>query len=149
MFAFRTHRPVAATGERAPLPDGVLTTARAQPGPGVGARAARALAEISVLLARAIRLATSVIVLIVALGIVFFVLGANPTNAIVSHVHDWARSLAGPFDGMFHLHGPKTTLAVNWGIAVVVWLVIGSLLARLMLAPAWSLRRRFRVAARA
>jgi hypothetical protein len=96
------------------------------------------------LIARAVRLAVGVVTLIIALGIAFVVLGANRGNTIVHHVHDWAKTLVGPFDGMFHLHSAKATLALNWGIGLVVWLIIGSLVARIVLAPAWSLRRRSR-----
>jgi hypothetical protein len=61
-------------------------------------------------------------------------------------MHDWARTLVTPFDGMFHLHSAKGTLALNWGIAVVVWLMVASLLVRIVLTPAWPLRRRSRAA---
>ena len=53
---------------------------------------------------------------------------ANPTNGIVSQVHDWARWLAGPFDGMFSFHNPHVAIAVNWGIAAVVYSVVGGLI---------------------
>jgi hypothetical protein len=41
------------------------------------------------------------------------VLSANPTNDIVSAIHDAARVLVGPFDGMFTLEGAGATLAVS------------------------------------
>lgn len=94
------------------------------------------------MLARLVEIVVGVIALIIGLGIVLFVLGANPSNTVVSHIHSWARWLAGPFDGMFHLRHAKAALALNWGIALVVWLVIGSIIARIVRAPAWSLRRR-------
>jgi hypothetical protein len=84
------------------------------------------------LLARIIRLVVSVVVLIIIAGILLVVLKANPTNGIVSDVHGWARSLAGPFDGMFSFHNAHTAIAVNWGIAAVVYLFIGGLIARLL-----------------
>ena len=99
-------------------------------------------AAVALTIARMIRLAASVVALIMVLGIAFFVLGARPSNTVVSHVHDWAKTLAGPFDGMFHLHSAKGTLAINWGIAIVVWLLVASLLVRIVLTPAWLLRRR-------
>jgi hypothetical protein len=112
--------------------------------PGAGARAAAAAARTTLLIARAVRLVVAVITLIVALGIAFVVLGANRGNTVVHHVHDWAKTLVGPFDGIFHLHGAKATLALNWGIGLIVWLIIGSLVVRIVLMPAWSLRRRRR-----
>src|ERR1017187_9609759 len=60
------------------------------------------------------------------------VLKANPANSIVSEVHDWAHSLAGPFNGMFSFHSANTALAVNWGIAAVLYLFVGGLIARLI-----------------
>ena len=83
-------------------------------------------------LARVVRLIVAIIVLIVVAGIVLVLLKANVTNAIVSDVHDAARWLAGPFDGIFSFHNPHTAIAVNWGIAAVVYLFIGGLIARLL-----------------
>jgi hypothetical protein len=60
------------------------------------------------------------------------VLKANPTNTVVSDVHGWARSLAGPVDGMFSFHSARTAIAVNWGIAAIVYLAIGGLIMRLL-----------------
>ena len=84
------------------------------------------------LLARVVRLVVSAVVLIIVAGILLAVLKANPTNAIVSDVHGWARSLAGPFDGIFSFHNPRVAIAVNWGIAAVVYLFVGELIVRLI-----------------
>jgi len=59
-------------------------------------------------------------------------LKANPANSIVSQVHDWAHSLAGPFDGIFSFHSARVAIAVNWGIAAVVYLLVGGLIGRLL-----------------
>ena len=79
-------------------------------------------------LARLVRLLVGIIVLIIVAGIVLVLLKANAT---VSDVHDAARWLAGPFDGMFSFRDPKVALSVNWGIAAVVYLIVGGLIARL------------------
>jgi len=84
------------------------------------------------LLARVVQLVVSVVVLIIVAGILLVVLKANPANSIVSDVHEWARSLAGPFDGMFSFHSANVAIAVNWGIAAVVYLIVGGLIARLI-----------------
>ncbi len=84
------------------------------------------------LLARVVQLVVSIVVLIVVAGILLAVLKANPTNSIVSEVHSWARSLAGPFDGMFSFHSANLAIAVNWGIAAIVYLCVGGLIARLL-----------------
>ena len=87
------------------------------------------------LLVRAVQLVVSVVVLVILAGILLVVLKANPANSIVSEVHSWAHSLAGPFDGMFSFHSANVTIAVNWGIAAVVYLIVGGLIARLLGRP--------------
>jgi len=84
------------------------------------------------LLVRAIQLVVSIVVLIIVAGILLVVLKANPANSIVSEVHSWARSLAGPFDGMFSFRSANAAIAVNWGIAAAVYLLVGGLIARLI-----------------
>jgi hypothetical protein len=81
---------------------------------------------------RVVHLVVSIVVLIVVAGILLVLLKANPSNSIVSQIHDWARSLAGPFDGMFSFHSAKVAIAVNWGIAAVVYLFVGRLIGRLI-----------------
>jgi len=89
-------------------------------------------AGVADLLARIVQLVVGIVVLIIVAGILLVVLKANPTNSIVSDVHGWARSLAGPFDGMFSFHSADLAVAVNWGIAAVVYLFIGGLIASLI-----------------
>jgi len=96
-------------------------------GTGVGA-----LGRGAGLLARVVQFVVSIVVLIIVAGILLVVLKANPSNSIVSEVHSWAHSLAGPFDGMFSFHNAHTAIAVNWGIAAVVYLFAGALVARLI-----------------
>ena len=62
------------------------------------------------LVARVVQLVVSIVVLIIVAGILLVVLKANPANSIVSEVHDWAHSLAGPFNGMFSFHSANTAL---------------------------------------
>ena len=97
-----------------------------------GAGARRGVAVAAGGLARVVRLVVAVVVLIIVAGILLVVLKANPANSIVSEVHDWARWLAGPFDGMFSFHNAHVAIAVNWGIAAVVYLFVGGLIARLI-----------------
>jgi hypothetical protein len=84
------------------------------------------------LLARIVQLVAGVVVLIIVAGILLVVLKANPTNTVVSDVHSWARSLAGPFDGIFSFRNAHTAIAVNWGIAAVVYLLVAGLITRLL-----------------
>jgi len=98
----------------------------------VGTGTGTALALAAGTLARLVRLAAGVVAAIIVTGVLLVVLNANPTNDIVSAIHDAARALVGPFDGMFTLDSAKATLAVNWGIAALVYLMIGGLIARVI-----------------
>jgi hypothetical protein len=93
---------------------------------------ARAFGQGASLLARVVQLVVSIVVAIILAGILLVVLKANPANSIVSEVHSWAQWLAGPFDGMFSFHSANTAIAVNWGIAAVVYLFVGVVIARLV-----------------
>lgn len=84
-------------------------------------------------LARAVILLTGAIALVLIVAIVLTVLEANRSNELVQGVRDVAGFLAGPLDDLFKLDSNKAERAVNWGLAAVVWLVIGRLVARLML----------------
>ena len=120
--------PAVRSGRREAGPD--ATHARSQQTVGTGTGTALALAAGT--LARLVRLAAGVVAAIIVAGVLLVVLNANPTNDIVSAIHDAARALVGPLDGMFTLDSAKATLAVNWGIAALVYLVIGGLIARVI-----------------
>jgi hypothetical protein len=93
--------------------------------PGVAERAGWGIARI-------IRLIATALALLLVAGIALVVFEANRSNEIVNWVLDAAKWLAGPFDGMFSPDNPKTAIAVNWGIAAVVSLIIGSVTASLL-----------------
>jgi hypothetical protein len=99
--------------------------ARGGDGPGVAMTAAS-------LLARLISLVAALVALVIVVGIAFVVLDANASNSIVSAVHDAAKFLVGPFDGMFKPSDPKLAVALNWGIAAVVYLVVARVIVRLL-----------------
>ena len=81
------------------------------------------------LLGRVILAIAVAVFLIIALGILLTLLGANPTNVIVKIFTGIANFLAGPFNGLFKVGDQKVTTAVNWGIAAVVYLAIGAVIA--------------------
>ena len=93
--------------------------------------AGAAMARASV--ARAVMLVAYAVAAVLVLGILLVVLKANRSNDIVQFVRDAAGFLAGPFDGLFTLDSNKAEKAVNWGIAAVVWLLVGKLIARLLI----------------
>jgi hypothetical protein len=92
----------------------------------------------STLLSRAVRLVAAGVVLIVGAGILLALLRANATNSVVSELHGWGRWLVGPFNGMFSFHTARVTIAVNWGIAAVIYLFAGGLIARLISRSQYS-----------
>jgi hypothetical protein len=76
-----------------------------------------------------IMLATGIIAIILVLHILFVLLGANPGNSIVSTDADWAHHLAAWFDGLFTTSSAKWNTVLNYGIATIVYLVVGRLVA--------------------
>jgi hypothetical protein len=84
------------------------------------------------LLARIVKLITALVVGVIVVGIVLHLLGANGGNVIVSTVYDVAGWLVTPFKSIFSLHGEKARVAANWGLAAVVYGIVGSLIARLL-----------------
>lgn len=98
--------------------------------PGGGGRAAAGGALL--ILARIVDLIVAIVAVIIVLGILFVVLEANKSNSIVSAINDAAKTLVGPFDGIFSLKDKKLETAVNWGIALVVYFIVGRLIASLL-----------------
>jgi hypothetical protein len=94
----------------------------------VAAHGSRALS----LLAAAIDIVVAIVAILMLGGILFVVLKANPHNGIVNFFHDAAKWLAGPFDGMFNIKDHKAEIAVNWGIALAVYVIVGRALASLL-----------------
>jgi hypothetical protein len=93
----------------------------------VGAAKARAS------IARAVILIAGLVAAVLVLGILLVLLKANRSNDLVKAVRDAAGFLAGPFDGLFTFDRRRVTIAVNWGIAAVVWYALGRVIARLIL----------------
>jgi hypothetical protein len=77
-------------------------------------------------------MATGVVVVLIVAGILIHVLGANTSNGIVSFVDDAAKWLTKPFHGAFDPNGADARIAVNWGLAAVVYAIVGGLIARLL-----------------
>ena len=103
---------------------------RGPAGPTAGERAAGAAGSGLITVARVVRLAAVGVFLLIVAGILMIVFEANPSNDIVSHVTDWARTVVGPFKNLFSISNHKTETAVNWGIAAVVYYLAGSIIAR-------------------
>ncbi len=87
--------------------------------------------------ARAVRIVFGVLATILALGALLVVLRSNinEDNAIVKLITDIADAISGPFsrdDGVFDFTGKNAVeknALLNWGIAAIVYLLIGRFLA--------------------
>lgn len=93
-------------------------------------------ASAGLLLARLVKLAMAIVAAIVVLAIVFVALDANTGNTIVWHVERWASTLVGPFDDIFSLSTYKGTIALNYGLALVIYLLATGFIVRLLVTPA-------------
>jgi len=82
--------------------------------------------------ARVIQALAGLVALIIIAGILLVVLDADAGNEIVGAVLDAARWLVGPFKGLFDLSGQNLQIIVNWGLAAIVYLAVGTLIARLI-----------------
>ncbi|WP_141578523.1 hypothetical protein [Actinomadura sp. WMMA1423] len=94
-------------------------------------RARRALPAAAVrrravgLLAAAVSVVTTLVVAILAVHIVFTAFEANTANDLVRWFGDRATDLCWQFKDVFQPKNPKLEVAVNYGLAAVVYLVIG------------------------
>lgn len=101
-------------------------------GPAVGERVGGAARRGLWGLARLVSVIAGLVAFVIVLGIVLVVLDANPTNTVVDAVLDAAKFLVDPFKDIFDLKRRKTEIAVNWGIAAAVYLIVGNIIARLL-----------------
>lgn len=83
-------------------------------------------------LARLIRTVAGIVAAVIVVAILLRVFAANPHNTIVSDIHDAGAWLAGPFANLFSVGSAKGSMAVNWGLAALVYLVVGHVLANLV-----------------
>lgn len=119
--------PVATRDERA-ASRAAIRPSRTR---GAGAAAIGTVGAGEVLLALLVITAAVLIALLIALAILLADVGANPSNGVVKGLHESANFFAGSFTGMLRFSGhPKRAISVNWGIAAVVYLIAGAILAR-------------------
>jgi hypothetical protein len=137
-MAFALRQPGARRSETSRQveddPDATRSAAPRRAGRGrvAAARGAWAVGSGMVLVARIVRLIATLITLLIVAAIVLRVLDANAANGIVKAVHDGANFFASPFSSIFSLHNPKAAIAVNWGIAAIVYFAVGHLIASLI-----------------
>ena len=82
--------------------------------------------------ARAVSTIFGIIAFILALHIVFVLTEANTGNPIVHAVQEMANFLAYLFKDIFTLDDAKLQAVLNYGLAAVVYLIIGGLIGGLI-----------------
>lgn len=79
-----------------------------------------------------IRAVGTVFALIIGLYMLFALLGANPANAFVRLISNWAGILALWFRNLFATGNGTLDLLLNFGLAIVFWVVVTGVLARIV-----------------
>jgi hypothetical protein len=98
-----------------------------------GANAAGALGSAVLVFARLVRVVAGLIALLIALAIILRDVDANQANTIVKGLHEGANFFAGAFTGLISFSGhPKRAITVNWGIALIVYLILGAVVSGLI-----------------
>ncbi len=96
-----------------------------------GAATAGAVGSAVLTVARLVMTLAALIALLIGLAIVLRLVDANQSNTIVKGIHDGANFFAGAFTGLISFSGhPKRAIAVNWGIALLAYLLVGALVSR-------------------
>ncbi|ONI78960.1 hypothetical protein ALI144C_29940 [Actinosynnema sp. ALI-1.44] len=75
---------------------------------------------------------TAIFALIEAVYILLIVLGANTANAFYTFIQSLAEPLALFFPGLFGTGNYNLDVILNYGLAAVFWLVVGSIIARII-----------------
>jgi len=108
---------------------------------GAAAAGTAAVGTLFVLIARLVRTVAGLIFLLIVVAILLYDLKANGSNSIVKAIHDAAKFFANPFNGIFSPKGARTKLSINWGVAAVVYLVAGAIIAAIIATPGHGMRR--------
>lgn len=95
----------------------------------------RSGAENAAVVANIINVVVGLIATIFVLHIVFVVAGANHSNSVVSFVYQVSRAFVLGFGDVFTPNDAKIGVVLNYGLAALVYLVVGHLIVR-------ALRRR-------
>jgi hypothetical protein len=82
--------------------------------------------------ASVVRWAGLLVVVILVVRVLLTVGGANPANGIYGFFRSWSDSLAWGFKDLFTPGDAKLRVLVNYGIAALFWLIVSSILARII-----------------
>ena len=83
--------------------------------------------------ARLVMAVAALIALLIVLAIVLRDVDANGSNTIIKGIHEGANFFAGAFSGLIRFNGHyKRAITVNWGIAAIVYLLVGWLISSMI-----------------
>jgi ABC-type uncharacterized transport system permease subunit len=88
-------------------------------------------ARVFSLVATVVRVVCTIIAALIVIHAVFVLFGANPSNALVTFTAGW-RDTFGWFTKDLFTPATKLHEAINDGLAAVIWVVVGSLLSKLI-----------------
>ncbi|HEX4226113.1 MAG TPA: hypothetical protein VHZ97_27360 [Pseudonocardiaceae bacterium] len=84
------------------------------------------------ILAGLVRWAGLIVVIILVVRVLLTVGGANPNNGITSFITTVSDPLAWGFKDLFTPGDAKLRVLVNYGVAAIFWLIVSSIVARLI-----------------
>jgi hypothetical protein len=95
-------------------------------------------ARVFTLLATIVRVVCSVIAALIVIHAVFVFFAANPQNLLVEFTAGWRDTFGWFTKNLFTPSDPKIAEAINDALAAIIWVVVGSLLSKLIvrLTPA-------------
>jgi hypothetical protein len=104
----------------------------------MNAMASNGAARLFALLATIVRVVCSVIAALIVIHAVFVLFEANPENMLVTFTAGWRDTFGWFTKDLFSPSDPKVAEAVNDGLAALLWVVVGTLLSKLIvrLTPA-------------
>ena len=100
--------------------------------------ASNGFARVFELVATIVRVVCSVIAALIVAHAVFVLFEANPANPLVTFTAGWRDTFGWFTKDLFTPSDPKIAETINDGLAALIWVVVGSLVSKLVvrLAPA-------------
>jgi uncharacterized membrane protein YraQ (UPF0718 family) len=89
-------------------------------------------ARVFSLLATIVRVVCTVIAALIVVHAIFVLFEANPSNPLVTFTVGWRDTFGWFTKNLFTPSDPKIAEAINDGLAALIWVVVGSLLSKLI-----------------
>jgi uncharacterized membrane protein YraQ (UPF0718 family) len=89
-------------------------------------------ARVFSLLATIVRVVCTVIAALIVVHAIFVLFEANPSNPLVTFTAGWRDTFGWFTKNLFTPSDPKIAEAINDGLAALIWVVVGSLLSKLI-----------------